>query len=51
MKQTYIYLQTDLLIVGGGIAGLACCAEAKAQGIQATLITKAPIGSGASFFR
>ncbi|MFX0586677.1 FAD-binding protein [Glaesserella parasuis] len=50
MKQTYIYLQTDLLIVGGGIAGLACCAEAKAQGIQATLITKAPIGSGASFF-
>ncbi|AUI65915.1 MULTISPECIES: FAD-binding protein [Glaesserella] len=44
------HIQTDLLIVGGGIAGLACCAEAKKHGIQATLITKAPIGSGASFF-
>ena len=45
-----VQIETDLLIVGGGIAGLACCAEAKAHGIQATLISKAPIGSGASFF-
>lgn len=50
IPQIIRHIQTDLLIVGGGIAGLACCAEAKKYGIQTTLITKAPIGSGASFF-
>ncbi|QIW16342.1 fumarate reductase [Pasteurellaceae bacterium RH1A] len=43
-------IETDLLIVGGGIAGLASSVEAHKKGIQHILISKAPLGSGASFF-
>lgn len=43
-------IETDLLIVGSGIAGLASCVEAFEQGLKATLITKTVIGSGASYF-
>lgn len=43
-------IETDLLIVGSGIAGLSACVEAYSKGIHATLISKAPIGSGASYF-
>lgn len=43
-------LTTDLLIVGGGIAGLSCAVEAHKQGIEHILISKMPLGSGASFF-
>lgn len=43
-------IETDLLIVGSGIAGLASCVEAFDQGLKPTLITKNVIGSGASYF-
>nr|WP_314741248.1 FAD-binding protein [uncultured Haemophilus sp.] len=43
-------LKTDLLIVGGGIAGLSCSVEAHKKGINHILITKTKLGSGASFF-
>lgn len=43
-------IDTDLLIVGTGIAGLASCVEAYANGVKPTLISKMPIGSGASYF-
>lgn len=43
-------IETDLLIIGTGIAGLAACVEAHAKGIRATLASKSPIGSGASYF-
>lgn len=44
------HIETELLIVGSGIAGLACCVEAFEQGLKPTLITKSVIGSGASYF-
>ncbi|KAE9539287.1 FAD-binding protein [Ursidibacter maritimus] len=44
------HIETDLLIVGTGIAGLASCVEANAKQIRTVLISKAPIGSGASYF-
>ncbi len=43
-------IDTDLLIVGGGIGGLSACVEAHRAGIHCTLITKANLGSGASYF-
>lgn len=43
-------IYTDLLIIGSGIAGLAAAVEAERQGLNTTLISKAPIASGASFF-
>ncbi|WP_075321543.1 FAD-binding protein [Histophilus somni] len=43
-------IETELLIVGAGIAGLACCVEAKAKGLNPILISKSIIGGGASFF-
>lgn len=43
-------IETDLLIVGSGIAGLSAAVEAKSQGINALLISKSTIGSGASYF-
>lgn len=43
-------INTDLLIVGSGIAGLSAAVEAKEKGIDALLITKSTIGSGASYF-
>lgn len=43
-------IHTDLLIVGGGIAGLSCAVEAHKKQIPHILISKAQIGSGASFF-
>lgn len=43
-------LETDLLIVGSGIAGLSAAVEAKSKGINALLISKSTIGSGASYF-
>ncbi|MGX2950107.1 FAD-binding protein [Ursidibacter sp. B-7004-1] len=44
------HIETDLLIVGTGIAGLASCVEANTKQIRTVLISKAPIGSGASYF-
>lgn len=43
-------IDTDLLIVGAGIAGLSAAVEAKNQGLNPFLITKSTIGSGASYF-
>lgn len=43
-------VKTDLLIVGGGIAGLSCAVEAHKKQIPHILITKTQIGTGASFF-
>ena len=43
-------IHTDLLIVGAGIGGLAAAVEACDCGLNATLISKAIIGSGASYF-
>lgn len=43
-------IETDLLIVGAGISGLASCVESYAKGLKPTLITKSVIGSGASYF-
>ncbi|WGE58038.1 FAD-binding protein [Actinobacillus equuli] len=43
-------IYTDLLIVGSGIAGLAAAVEAERLGLKTMLISKTPIGSGASFF-
>lgn len=44
------YIDTDVLIVGGGIAGLACCVEAESRQLHSTLICKTVLGSGASYF-
>ncbi|QLB16571.1 fumarate reductase [Mannheimia varigena] len=43
-------IETDLLIVGSGIAGLSATVEAHSKGINALLISKSTIGSGASYF-
>ncbi|QLB14513.1 fumarate reductase [Mannheimia granulomatis] len=43
-------IETDLLIVGSGIAGLSATVEAKSKGLNALLISKSTIGSGASYF-
>ncbi|QLB21305.1 fumarate reductase [Vespertiliibacter pulmonis] len=43
-------IETELLVIGSGIAGLASCVEARSKGIQVVLISKTPIGSGASYF-
>ncbi|OOR98792.1 FAD-binding dehydrogenase [Haemophilus paracuniculus] len=43
-------IETDLLIIGSGIAGLACAVEAEQAGIRMLLATKTVIGSGASYF-
>lgn len=42
-------IETNLLIVKAGIAGLACCVEAKAKDLIRFLISKSIIGGGASF--
>lgn len=42
-------IETELLIVGAGIAGLSCCIEAKEKGLNPILISKSIVG-GASFF-
>jgi len=39
----------DLLVVGGGIHGLACAYEAASRGLRVALIEAADFGSGASF--
>src|SRR6476661_748617 len=39
----------DLLIVGGGIHGLACAYEAASRGLRVALIEAGDFGSGASF--
>ncbi|MEG9481117.1 FAD-binding protein [Mannheimia sp. HC-2023] len=43
-------IDTDLLIVGSGIAGLSAAVEAKSKGLNPLLISKSTIGSGASYF-
>ena len=39
----------DLLIVGGGIHGLACAYEAASRGLHTALVEAEDVGSGASF--
>lgn len=43
-------IETELLVVGSGIAGLVSCVEAHSKGIQVVLMSKTPIGGGASYF-
>ncbi|WP_040977023.1 FAD-binding protein [Necropsobacter massiliensis] len=44
------FIETDVLIIGGGIAGLACCVEAGRQHLRSILVCKTVIGGGASYF-
>ena len=39
-----IHVQTDLLIIGTGGAGLRAAIEAEANGVKATLVSKSPAG-------
>jgi glycerol-3-phosphate dehydrogenase len=39
----------DLLVIGGGIHGLACAYEAASRGLRTALVEAADFGSGASF--
>ena len=39
----------DVLVVGGGIYGLACAYEAASRGLRVALIEASDFGSGASF--
>ena len=39
-----IYVQTDLLIIGTGGAGLRAAIEAEANGVKVTLVSKSPAG-------
>ena len=39
-----IHVQTDILIIGTGGAGLRAAIEAEARGVKATLVSKAPAG-------
>src|SRR3954447_5029902 len=39
----------DLLVIGGGIHGLACAYEAASRGLQVALVEAADFGSGISF--
>ena len=39
----------DLLVVGGGIHGLACAYDAAQRGLSVALIERDDFGSGASF--
>ena len=39
-----IHVQTDILIIGTGGAGLRAAIEAEAKGVKATLVSKAPAG-------
>ena len=39
----------DLLVIGGGIHGLACAYEAASRGLRVALVDAADLGSGASF--
>lgn len=43
-------IEAELLVVGAGIAGLSACVAAYEKGLKPLLISKAPIGSGASYF-
>ncbi|WP_424409319.1 FAD-binding protein [Pasteurella sp. PK-2025] len=43
-------IQTELLIVGSGIAGLSCAVEAYKKGLPHVLICKTQLATGASFF-
>lgn len=43
-------IETDVLVVGAGIAGLSCAIEAKSQGLSPLLISKSQVGAGASYF-
>lgn len=43
-------IECELLIVGGGIAGLAAAVEAKKHGIAPLLVSQSTLGSGASYF-
>ncbi|MFQ6075466.1 MAG: FAD-dependent oxidoreductase [Candidatus Bathyarchaeia archaeon] len=38
------YVETDVLIVGGGAAGLRAAIEAKRSGVDVLLVSKAPLG-------
>ncbi|PJG85672.1 FAD-binding protein [Conservatibacter flavescens] len=48
--QIHQIIETPLLIVGSGIAGLSCAVEAQKQNIPHVLISKTPLAGGASFF-
>ncbi|MDH3000162.1 fumarate reductase [Chelonobacter oris] len=48
--QIQMVIETDLLIVGSGIAGLSAVEQAGAQNLRSVLITKNKIAGGASFF-
>src|SRR5215210_7691066 len=41
--------QYDLLVVGGGIHGLACAYDAASRGLRVALVEASDFGSGASF--
>lgn len=41
-------IETNILIIGGGIAGILCAYELKNRGIQCTLVEKDEIGNGTS---
>lgn len=43
-------IECELLIVGGGIAGLAAAVEAKKHGFTPLLVSQSTLGSGASYF-
>jgi len=42
------YLDTDVLVIGGGIAGARAAVEAAGAGVDVTLVTKGIFGSGTS---
>lgn len=41
-------LQTDVLVIGGGAAGLRASIEARRSGLEVVLASKAPIGYSSS---
>lgn len=48
--QIQTVIETDILIVGSGIAGLSAVKQASEQNLRSILITKNKIAGGASFF-
>ncbi|MGV6989713.1 FAD-binding protein [Testudinibacter sp. P17/SS/0325] len=53
MKNTFqiqTVIETDILVVGSGIAGLSAVKQASGQNLRSVLITKNKIAGGASFF-
>ena len=48
LRMVAMVSQTDVLVIGGGVIGLACAHYLNESGIQVTIVDKGEVGSGSS---